>query len=307
MSPTRIEVVRAGVCDLVMDAGRPGWRHLGVPAGGAADPEALAAANQLVGNPEAAAALEITARGPELDFPEGGVVALCGGIFEFRRSGAQSAAMHETLVLAPGERLHVGACRVGWRAWLAVRGGLAVVPVMDSASTFLPGGWGGHCGRALRPGDVLFTRDTRVGVTLRRACPPDGYLHTATLHLIAGAQHALLDDAGVRALYTGRFRVSPQSDRRGIRLEGPPVGVQASSLPSQGVMPGAVQVPPDGQPILVGWDGPVTGGYPVVGTLIEADWARMAQLRPGDEVRFSAAGREVARSEHRTWRVSEWG
>ncbi len=290
-----IEVLRAGVCDLVMDRGRPGHAALGVPAGGAADPDALAAANRLVGNPDDAAGLEITLAGPRLRFPAGGVAAITGARFAARFGSGGQVAWNETLLIAPGDTLDVGAAQDGCRCWLAAQGGIAVPAVMGSRSTFLPAGFGGHAGRALKRGDVLALGGERHPVRRLRADPPAIDV-ASPLRLVAGPQSAWFDDRGLAALFAGSYRVAPTSDRRGVRLNGPAVTHARAELPSQGVLPGAVQVPPDGQPIVLGWDGPVTGGYPVVGAVITADLPRLAQLRPGDALRFSTVDVAVARA-----------
>jgi biotin-dependent carboxylase-like uncharacterized protein len=289
-----IEVLRAGLCDLVMDQGRPGWGALGVPVGGAADPAALVTANRLVGNDDAAAGLEITLAGPSLRFPVGGVAALTGARFAAIRSSGAPVPWNETLVLAAGETLALEGAEKGSRCWLAVRGGLAVPPVMGSRSTFLPGGFGGHLGRPLRARDVLAKGERTGAVRLARAQPPSAGERAGPLRVVAGPQAGQFDDAGLAAFFGGIFQVSAATDRRGVRLAGPKVTHWRAELPSQGVLPGAVQVPPDGQPIILGWDGPVTGGYPVIAGVIAGDWPRLARLRPGEAVRFETIEVEVA-------------
>ncbi len=302
-----IEVLRAGLCDLVMDPGRPGWGALGVPAGGAADPAALAAANRMVGNDAAAAGLEITLSGPTLRFPAGGVAALTGARFAAVRSSGAAAAWNETLVLAAGETLSLGQAQDGCRCWLALRGGLAVPRVMGSRSTLLPAGFGGHLGRALQAGDALPCEPGVGEVRLLRAHPPSGE-RDAPLRVVTGPQAGLFDDAGLAAFFGSPYRVAPASDRRGLRLRGAAVTHAQLELPSQGVLPGAVQVPPDGLPIILGWDGPVTGGYPVIAGVIAADMPRLAQLRPGEAVRFVTIELEAARARRAgLWEIEELG
>lgn len=300
-----IEVLRAGLCDLVVDQGRPGWGAIGVPAGGAADSAALAVANLLVGNSVAAAGLEMALRGPALRFPQGGIVALIGAPFAATRSSGALLARNETLVLAAGETLTLGEATVGCRAWLAVRGGVASAAVMGSRSVFLPGEFGGHFGRALRPGDVLESGALAGEVRLLRAGAP----HNAgggSLRVVAGPQVHWFGDAGLAAFFSGAYRIDAASDRRGLRLLGPRVAHVPQDLPSQGVLPGAVQIPPDGQPIILGWDGPVTGGYPVIAGLITADLPKLAQLRPGDVVRFETIELERARTlAAARWKIEE--
>jgi biotin-dependent carboxylase-like uncharacterized protein len=278
-----------------MDQGRPGQGALGVPVGGAADPAALAAANRLVGNAAEAAGLEITLSGPDLRFPQGGVVALTGAQFTASRSGSARVAWNETLVLAAGESLALGRAQEGCRCWLALRGGLAVTPVMGSRSTFLPAGFGGYRGRALQAGDALPCEPATGEVRRLRAHPPLRGTGPC-LRVLAGPQIGQFDDSGLAAFFGSHYRVGPASDRRGVRLIGPAVTHARVELLSQGVLPGAIQVPPDGQPIILGWDGPVTGGYPVIAGAISADWPLLAQLRPGDAVWFATIEAEQARA-----------
>jgi biotin-dependent carboxylase-like uncharacterized protein len=300
-----IEVLRAGSCDLVMDQGRPGRAALGVPAGGAADPAALAAANRLVGNDAALAGLEMMLVGPILRFPAGGVVALTGERFAATRGNGSAVGWNETLVLAAGETLSIDQAKDGCRCWLALRGGLAVPEALGSRSTFLPAGFGGHLGRALQAGDVLPCARGAGEIRLLRARPPSGE-RDMPLRVTAGPQASLFDDAGLAAFFAGTYRVGATSDRRGLRLTGPVVTYEQTDLPSQGVLPGAVQVPPDGRPIILGWDGPVTGGYPVIAGVIAADMPRLAQLRPGDAVRFMTIEREAARAQAAAqWAIEE--
>lgn len=293
-----IEVLTPGRLDLVMDGGRPGLGASGVPAGGVADPAAYACANQLVGNPPNAAALEILLGGPRLRFPQGGVVALTGSRFATSRSHG-TLAWHETLVLRPGETLSVGHAVEGCRCWLAVRGGFAVPPVLGSRSTFLPGGWGGYHGRALRRDDVLATGRSDQTLQILRG-EPGLADDDAPLRVVPGPQLAHLSDAGLAALFNSVFHVSPACDRRGVQLSGAKVTRRDGDIASQAVLPGAIQIPPDGAPIVLGWDGPVTGGYPVAACVIGADLARVAQLKPGDSVRFSTVSVADARA---AWRL----
>ena len=307
MSGIPVEVIRPGLCDLVVDAGRPGWGRMGVPAGGAADRAALAAANGLVGNRADAPALEMVAHGPQLHFPRGGVIALTGAPFHAARAAGLVAGWNQTLVLAAEEILRLGEPVQGYRCWLAVRGGLAVVPVLGSASTLLQAGWGGVAGRPLRVGDRIYGGPAEGGVHLLRATPPV-WDADMPFRVVAGPQAGALTDAGLAAFFGGSFRVGAASDRRGIRLTGPRIESRCDPFPTQGVLPGAIQIPPDGQPIILGWDGPVTGGYPVAATVIGADMPRLAQMRPGDGVRFVTVSVEVACSAAvPDWEVSEWG
>ena len=289
-----IDVLQAGRCDLVMDGGRYGFTHLGVPVGGAADAQALRRANRLVGNADTASGLEIVLNGPVLSFPQGGLIALTGARFGLSRSSGDGVEWDKALLMARNEQLIVGAARSGCRCWLAVRGGLVVPDVMASRSTFLPASFGGMQGRRLRAGDRL-TVGAQSGVPMLCAQPPVRD-ESLPFRVIPGPQAADFTDTGLAAFFSVPYRVDAASDRRGVRLSGAPVAAMArGSLPSQAVLPGAIQIPPDGQPIILGWDGPVSGGYPVIAGLISADLPRLAQLKPGDTVRFATVTLDVAR------------
>ena len=291
-----IEVLRAGLCDLVMDGGRYGYTHLGVPTGGAADALALRWANRLVGNADGAAGLEITLKGPLLAFPHGGAVALAGAPFAASRSSGDAATWYETLIIAPDEQLDIGAASAGCRCLLAVQGGIQVPEVMRSRSTFLPDGFGRLDGRALKTGDRVALGAASVPLRVLRIQPPFTN-ETTALHVVPGPQAAHFTDSGLAAFFNSTYRVDSASDRRGVRLHGAPVAVaEQDSIATQAVLPDAIQVPPDGQPIILGWDGPVTGGYPVIAGLVSADLARLAQLKPGDAVRFATMTVESART-----------
>jgi biotin-dependent carboxylase-like uncharacterized protein len=300
-----IEVISAGLCDLVMGSPRRGFGSLGVPAGGAADPGALAAANALVGNYAEAAGLEIVLAGPTLRFPDGAVVALTGGRFAAQRSCGAPVSWNETLVFAPEETLTIARAESGCRCWLAVQGGISVPSVMESRSTFLPAAFGGLEGRRLRAGDRLPLGKQAGEVKLLRATPPAAAQPGAPLRVVVGPQAHGFQDAGLTAFFNGRFRVASSSDRQGLRLEGPPVPYAGGEGRSQGVLPGAVQIPANGQPIILGWDGPVTGGYPVIAGVISADLPRVAQLRPGDALTFTTIEVERARASVPVWKIEE--
>jgi biotin-dependent carboxylase-like uncharacterized protein len=194
--------------------------------------------------------------------------------------------------LLAGDVLEIGAAhpvtKTGARAYLAFRGGLDVCSVMGSGATFLPGGFGGFQGRALRAGDALVVGNLPVSVQETLAAMAT----VGNIRLLPGPQIAGFSDVALTALCTRRYRVGADANRVGIRLLGVGLSYQGKELPSQAVLPGAMQVPPDGQPILLGWDGPVTGGYPVIAGVVSADLPRLAQLKPGDTVGFEFVTRE---------------
>jgi biotin-dependent carboxylase-like uncharacterized protein len=288
----KVVVRKPGLLDTVQDLGRPGYWHMGVPEGGAADRQALMVANRLVGNPDGAAGIEFTLHGPTLVFPQGGVIALSGARFEARRDGAD-LNWNETLVLAAGASLELGRALDGCRGYLAVAGGIEPESVLGSSATFLPGAFGGWDGRGLEAGDALPVGAARP-VRLGRAT---GTVPEGPLRVVVGPQLGSLTEPALVALFAGAFVVDARSDRSGIRLGGPRLEMEnREGLGSQAVLPGAIQVLPDGQAVILGWDGPVTGGYPVIAGVIAADLGRLAQLRPGDEVRFQALDPDEARA-----------
>lgn len=290
-----IVIVKPGILDVIMDPGRPGFRSQGVPEGGAADAPALIHANRLVGNADQAAGLELTLRGPELSFPQGAVIALSGADMEARLNGAMLRPGVRQ-VLGPGSRLEFGTARQGARAYLAVAGGIEVSPVLGSRSTFMPGGWGGWQGRALKAGDRLPVGKNpgEAGEWLRM--PELPIEHEPLLRIVPGPQLAGFSDQALMAFLHFEYIVHADSNRIGIRLQGPALTYRGGEIASQAVLPGAIQVPPSGQPIVLGWDGPVTGGYPVIAGVISADLPRLAQLKPGDRLAFRMIDIEEARS-----------
>lgn len=292
-----IEVVRPGLLDLVIDLGRPGFRAQGVPEGGAADARALVLANRLVGNEDGAAGLEMLLRGPTLRFPLGGRIALAGADMQARCDGDPVPQGH-ALEIAPGGELELGSASCGLRAYLAVAGGIEVPPLLGSRATFLPGGFGGWQGRALKAGDALpvgAAGGCRKGSLSFAACDK-------TLRILPGPQLAGFADAALKLLTASEYTVSMDANRLGLRLSGPQLAYTGGEHASQAVLPGAIQVPPDGQPIILGWDGPVTGGYPVVAAIIAADLACLAQLRPGDSLKFAFVTLEQAQA---AWRQQQ--
>jgi 5-oxoprolinase (ATP-hydrolysing) subunit C len=275
-----IEVIEPGPLTSVQEPfGRDGWRHLGVPAGGAADRWNARLANRLVGNEDRDALLEITLGGAAMRLDEPTVVALTGGL---------SGSIDGVPLELEGRRIRAGATlRVepGWgaRGYLAVAGGIAVEPVLGSASTDLRTGFGGLDGRALRAGDRLEVGQF-VGRPARAPAVPGG----GPVRIMAGPYGAPLD-----ALVATAWTVGAEADRTGVRLDGARLG-DAGEIPSMGLPLGAIQVPPDGRPIVMLADRPVTGGYPVVACVIGADMGRVAQLRTGDAVRFASVSKDEA-------------
>lgn len=284
-----IVVRRPGALTTVQDLGRPGWRASGVSPAGAADPFSLRMANLLVGNAEGEAALELTQTGPELEFPAGALVAVGGAPIDGLPWG-------RPIYLPPGSRLRLGATIGGLRSYLACAGGFGLPRVLGGGGTDLRAGFGGLAGRALRTGDWLPLRSAgtarapvRWHVDPRLRPTVEGEVE---LRVLPGPAAAELPGWAERA-----FTVGTRSDRMGLRLEGeacprPPSG----GLDSFPVIPGTVQVPPDGRPIVLLADAQTLGGYARLGHVISADLPRLGQLRPGDQLRFRAVELGEARA-----------
>lgn len=283
-----IRVVAPGLLSSVQDLGRPGRGALGVPPGGAADAHALRLGNLLLGNDEGAAAIEATLSGPTLLFERAALVALAGAPYGATLDGAPVEPWNVVEVPAGG-LLALGRAAAGARGYVCVRGGIEAPFVLGSRATDVATGFGGPSGRPLVAGDLL-----QVGPPAGR---PRGRSADAAaarwsgprrlLRLTPGPQEEWFAPEALAALVSRPFRVSASSSRTGVRLEGEPLPAPARSLVTEGVASGAVQVPPAGLPIVLLVEHPTTGGYPKIGNVISADLSALAQLRPGDEVRFA--------------------
>jgi antagonist of KipI len=289
-------VTRAGFLTTVQDLGRTGFREFGVSSGGALDSFALRVANLLVGNDERAAGLEITFGGLQLRFDDERIVAWCGAEFDVHVGSTALPAGHATLLPA-GEGLKFGRPQIGCRCWLAVSGGIDVPLVLGSRSTDLRAQFGGFEGRTLRDGDVL-----PLGITRRSQTAVTGGISSwtaahdwvsptkrdAILRFVRGADWNRFNASTLQRFTTESFRVSPDSDRMGVRFDSPELKRQDNvDLTSEAVAPGTVQIPPSGKPILLLGDCQTIGGYPKIAHVITVDLGIAAQLRAGDHVRFS--------------------
>ena len=285
-----IEVIEAGALTSVQTAaGRPGWRYLGVPVGGAADAWSARLANRLIGNVDDAPLLEITLLGPTLLFTEQATVAVTGAPFDASIDGMPLPWVTGRTVRA-GALLRFGSGE-GSRAYLAIGGGIVVEELLGSAATDLRNGFGGLDGRALRPSDRLTIGPPSTRLRRWTGTPPTG-----PIRIVDGPQSNSLSAS---ELTDRPWSVAVASDRTGVRLDGPPLMAAAAEVESMGLPLGAIQVPPDGRPIVLLADRPVTGGYPVPACVIRADIGRVARLLPGDAVAFASVSVEEARAADR--------
>ena len=273
-----ITVVETHGLTTLQDLGRPGWAHLGVPRSGAVDEPALRLANRLVGNREAAAALETTLTGVAFRTDRATTFAVAGARCEVRVDG-RPVAWGTGITIRPGAAVRVGPATTGLRAYVAVAGGIDVAPVLGSRSTDLLSGLGPS---PLRAGDRLpLGRARRAPLgTEAISAPPRG-----ELRIRLGPRADWFAPAALEALDGASYEVAADSNRVGLRLTGATVErVVTDELPSEGMVLGAVQVPPNGQPVVFLHDHPTTGGYPVVGVVLGADLPVCAQARPGDRL-----------------------
>ncbi len=280
-------VTNGGLLTLVQDQGRWGRQHWGVSPGGAMGVIAARVANMLVGNPPESPLLECTLAGPRLDWLASVRVAVVGGEVE-------GVPMGRPFEVVAGESLDLSRLARGARCYLAVRGGLAAEEVLGGRGTHLQLGCGGQQGRPLAMGDLLLAGAEPE----REPGPPSGHWFASGewivpshpsggLRVVRGPQWEWFSQEMRERLLSEIYRVSARSDRMGLRLEGVPLArCRPDELPSEPVVTGAIQVPHDGKPIVLGADRQTIGGYPVVACVASVDWDRLAQLRPGDEVRF---------------------
>ena len=280
-----------GPLTTVQDLGRAGMERFGVPAAGAMDWFALQAANRLVGNPPGAAAMEFAFQGPRLAADRDCLVGVTGGGFHLRK-GTRDLPGWTAALLRAGEEISILGDGSGCWGYLSVSGGLAVQAVLGSASTYLRGGFGGLEGRALRSGDGLYSlvegssRPELAGSRLAREVIPN-YEQGIEARIIPGPQEDWFGEAGLDVFTTNLYHLSANSDRMGYRLRGDPIPRRKGDLLSEGMVFGSIQVPPDGQPIVMMADRPATGGYPKIAAVIRADLPKLAQLLPGEgRVRF---------------------
>ena len=285
-----IEVLNPGLLSTVQDLGRFGLAHLGISAGGAADSLSFRIANRVVGNDENAPAIEMTLVGAELRFNQGGTIALAGAEI----SSAQ-LPMLEPVQVPPGFVLECGPLRNGARTYLGIHDGIAVPNVLGSASTNLAG-FGGFHGRGLRRGDIL-----DVGTNAASPCCAnalalrDVLVKRNVIRVTSGPQRASFSPGTLATFYASEYTVTEQSNRLGLRLSGPQVKPDMPcELLTEGVSLGAIQVPPNGQPIILFVDQHTTGGYPKLANVIAADMHCIGQLCPRETVRFEGVSIEEA-------------
>ena len=301
-----LRVAAPGLMTTVQDLGRTGYQHLGIAVSGALDPVSLQAANALAGNAPGTGALEVTYVGPTLVAEADVRLAFAGADAaidvlrdEHDQEGVRVDAMR-SVRLARGEAVRIGSLTGSKVLYVAVEGGFAIAPVLGSVSTYIRGGFGGWQGRALIAGDRLpLVRETASEREEQRLesldlAPP------ARLRVIAGPQNDYFSARGIAAFFAGDYAVGPGSDRMGMRLAGAPIDhVRGFNITSDGIAPGSIQIPGDGQPIVLLADRQTTGGYPKIATVISADLPALGRLPIGARIGFEPVSLEVAAAARR--------
>ncbi|WP_417280921.1 biotin-dependent carboxyltransferase family protein [Celeribacter sp.] len=297
-----IEIIQPGPIATVQDTGRVGHRNIGVGTAGAMDRRALDIGNILTGNTPDAAAIEFTLGGFAVRFLEDQVIALTGADANARLDGKPLPSWWVRHVRA-GQELRAGPSTDGMRSYLCVSGGIDVPAVLGSRATDLKGAFGGHEGRMLRAGDRLTVLDKPqntlpeggFGLSAARLGFMDPPGELPVIRFVPAAEWADLSPEDQIKVQAQSWKLRPDSNRMGYRFEGQPVVFETHrELLSHGILPGTIQLPPDGLPAIQMNDANTCGGYPKLGVVIDADMPRLAQIRLGTEVRFEAVDRETA-------------
>lgn len=292
-----LAVVRAGPSTTVQDLGRWGHQRLGVPVGGALDTTSLRLANAVVGNPEGTAGIEFRLAGPELEVACDAVRIALGGSVEAVIAGAPPRGVPpwRGVVLARGDRLQVRRVNGSAVGYLAIEGGFALTPVLGSLATYVRAGLGGLDGRELRDGDRLPLALTEPSQRGDRCLAESPAWDEASLRVVLGPQDQAFHDESLAEFLAATYVVGRDADRMGLRLEGPRLRHRhGADIVSEGIAQGVIQVPANGQPILLLADRQTVGGYTKVATVISADWPAAGRLLPGTVVRFAAVTVEQA-------------
>jgi len=309
-----ITIIKPGLLSSIQDLGRYGYQKYGVITSGAMDPFAHRLANLLVGNKENKPTIEITLLGPVIQFEQDSLISICGGDFSPTINGKLLRAWR-TVLVKKGSQLKFGKARTGCRAYLSVAGGFSIPTIMESQSTYLRAKIGGFHGRSLQKGDqIMFDSPSRLSLKMIHQLsknltdqPFDEMNWTITSDLIPnlkinptirvmkGLQYKLFTNKSQEAFFTKPFTVTTQSDRMGYRLQGPHLELeQANEMISEAVSFGTIQVPAEGNPIVLLADRQTTGGYPKIGQVATVDLSSIAQAKPGDRIHFSKITHEEA-------------
>jgi biotin-dependent carboxylase-like uncharacterized protein len=300
-----LRVLAPGLLTTVQDLGRPGYQSRGIPVSGALDRMGLHAANVLVGNPPETGALEVAYVGPTLLVDADEVRLSFAGadatieIFsdETASTGRQIGVMR-SVRMRRGEVVRIGSLSKGAMLYVGVEGGFAIAPVLGSVSTYLRGGIGGWHGRALSEGDLLPLRRNMASDRKDRRFESLDFTPPDRFRVIVGPQNDYFSDAAIETFFNSEYRIGANADRTGMRLEGPHLE-HSRSFTSDGIAPGSIQVPGNGQPIVLLADRQTVGGYPKIATVISADLPALGRMPIGAKIRFAPVTMEEAAAARR--------
>lgn len=300
---------KPGLLTTVQDLGRQAYQQYGVSSCGAMDLLSLRIANILAGNPENAAAIEVTLMGPELSFQGKGTIAICGGDLSPHLNG-RPISMWKTININDGDIVNFGKFSSGCRAYIAISGGIDVPEVMGSKSTFLRGKYGGLEGRALKSGDQLLIGRSKLQPSrLNNRKLPDAnipnFQENKPVRFIWGPQHQQFTKESLQMFIQTSYKVTNQSDRMGYRLEGEQLyHKESADILSDYIAPGSIQVPSNGQPIILMSDCQMSGGYTKIGMIIGVDLPLIAQKKPGDSILFQPI--EISEAQQEWIKQEKW-
>jgi biotin-dependent carboxylase-like uncharacterized protein len=295
-------VIKPGLFTTVQDLGRRGFQRFGVPVSGAMDEHAFTAANLLVGNQSNDACLEITLIGPEFEALNETQIAVTGANFPLAMNGNPMPTW-QTINLEKGDSIaFTGNAQSGCRAYLAVNGGIDVPLILGSRSTYVRGCLGGNEGRALKTGDLIRVLASEKSVKTRRIMPSElvpSYSNEFGVNVVLGPQENMFTARGVETFLSGPYTVTPESDRMGYRLNGTPIErKKTAELVTEALVKGSVQVPSNGQPIILMADAQTSGGYPKIATMSTPGVSRLAQAKPNDKVHFNKISLSQAHAQY---------
>ncbi len=293
MNQPALRVIKPGVCTTVQDLGRPGYQDMAIPVSGVRDPDALRLGNALVNNTPGCAGLEISLQGPTLEVLADAVrVVLTGTVGRLHIIEPENyyIAAWQSVTLPQGTIFKVAPFSETFGAVLAVEGGFDLPEVMGSHSTFMLGQLGGFEGRALKAGDILPLKLDRPAPTTEKLLHrPIPKYKDHSIRVVLGPQDDYFSSAAITTFFNSPYQISSSSDRMGLRLEGPELkhNDKGFNIASDGIATGAIQVPGNGQPIILFNDHQVTGGYAKIGTVISIDLGRLGRILPGEEIYFT--------------------
>lgn len=281
-----IKILQAGPLTTIQDKGRFGYQKSGIGQAGVMDQEAYAAANRLAGNLPGVAVLEMTMLGATLQFTEKHICALTGADMQAKLDGVPQER-YKSFYVEAGQTLALGFAQSGLRGYFAVQGGIEVPKVLGSRSTDVKSHLGGLEGRALKNGDELEVGESDNMPPIYKSLPVPEYTDEVGVRAIPGPQDDFFTEKGIETFFNTSYTVTPQSDRMGIRLDGPAIENKSGvDIVSDGITFGSVQIPANGMPIILMADHQTTGGYAKLATIASADLSKLAQIKPGQKIRF---------------------